>query len=203
MSELYTLGLNAYETGDYQTAKECFEKTIKSNGEFLFQLGANAYKINDYSNALKYFEKAAHLNNSNAMCQLGVMYESGQGVQQDFEKAMAYYQRSSELNNEYGIYNLARIYQKGAKDLEKCPDLYDKLQLKNNDISLDKLLTYLTRENAEKIIKICINTRNDKNNLIEQQARKIKSLEDELLAKRYAPGGEGYLEAKAHFEACL
>ncbi len=144
-------------------------------------------------------------DDSDVLYNLGFIYQSGQGVKQDYGKARELYERADKLNNSNATFTLALMYQNGQgvkQDINKFIEYSDKLYL-TNYILFEKLLTDWKKEDSDKLIKLFTKDRNEKSHLIEQQKSRIKYLEDELLAKKYEPGGEGYFEAKADFEQCL
>lgn len=57
-------------------------------------------KTKDYAKAMKYFRIAAEQGNTDAMVDIGLMYEYGQGVTKDYAEAMKWYQKASEQGNE-------------------------------------------------------------------------------------------------------
>ena len=61
----------------------------------------------DYSKAKEYFLKAAEKGNSDALNNLGKMYDLGKGVEQNFAKAMEYYQKAAERGNPEAFYNIS------------------------------------------------------------------------------------------------
>ncbi len=53
----------------------------------------------DFAEALKWYRMAAHQGDMNAMHNLGVMYDWGQGVQQDWVEAEKWYRKAAELGH--------------------------------------------------------------------------------------------------------
>jgi len=60
-------------------------------GEKYFH-GYYGTKVN-YTKALKWYRKAAELGHKTAQCQLGIMYENGNGVAKDLNEAEKWYKR--------------------------------------------------------------------------------------------------------------
>ena len=63
-----------------------------------------------------------------AACNLGYLYESGVGVEQDWTKAVQWYTRSAERGYARGQYNLAWCYEHGkgvARDRDRAVRLYE------------------------------------------------------------------------------
>ena len=202
---MYTNGKGVKQ--DYEIALKYYESASKLNDSYAMTglghmyMDGNGVK-QDYIRAKKYYKQASKLNNSLAINNLGYLYERGEGVKKDMRKAVKHYEKASKLNDNLAITNLARIYQNESSERVKCLELYDKLYI-NNQTSLDNTLTKLTNTQAVETIKIFIKDRNEKSNLIMQLQSKIKYLEDEIVTIRYEPGGEGYLEAKEHWEEKL
>ena len=53
--------------------------------------------------AVKYFMSAAAYGNSNAMCYLGAVFNTGRGVKRDIENAVYWWKQSSYLLNQYAF----------------------------------------------------------------------------------------------------
>ncbi len=78
-----------------------------------FELGIEAYKISDFTKAAEYYEKGCELKEGAACNNLGVLYESGQGVKQNFSKAAEYYKKGCELKEGKACNNLGVLYKNG------------------------------------------------------------------------------------------
>ena len=79
-----------------------------------------AYERKDYAEAFREFERLASQGDSSAQASLGVLYETGQGVERDYEKALAWYSKSAEQGNDNAQYYLGSMYYTGTgveKDL--------------------------------------------------------------------------------------
>ena len=82
---------------------------------------AYAYKLdqelNEPQKAFEYFNKAAEQHDPEALCNLGVFYENGRGVEKDIEKAGGYYREAAMLGNSLAQYNYAVLLEsEGNKD---------------------------------------------------------------------------------------
>ncbi len=71
------------------------------------------YEQQDFHNAKIWYEKAAAQHNSEALLQLGFMYDEGLGVEQDYIQARKFYQESALLGNASSQFNLAYMYDEG------------------------------------------------------------------------------------------
>lgn len=68
-------------------------------------VGSSSFEDN-IRQAVMNFEKAASMEQSQAMCDLGLIYEHGLNGVVDFDKARLYYERSVKLNNPMAMDNL-------------------------------------------------------------------------------------------------
>lgn len=78
-----------------------------------YYFGRNGYDVN-YLEAAKWFGKAIEVDDTQAMCFLGVMHLIGQGVEQDYILAEKLLQRAAEAGNSNAMYNLALMYKDGS-----------------------------------------------------------------------------------------
>jgi TPR repeat protein len=79
--------------------------------------------------ALELFTKAADQGHAQAQYNLGVMYENGQGVEQDFKEAVKWYQKAADQGLAYAQYNLGVMYEKGQgveQDFKEAVKWYQK-----------------------------------------------------------------------------
>ena len=68
----------------------------------------------NYTEALKWYEIAADNNNSDAMNNLGLMYQNGKGISNpDFSAAAKWYTRGAEMGNPSAMNNLGSLYNTG------------------------------------------------------------------------------------------
>ncbi len=79
------------------------------NRRALFQLGRGFDAGGAYSEARRWYEKAAALGHAPAMSNLGVLYQKGQGVQQDDVEARRWFEKAAALGNELAKTNLATL----------------------------------------------------------------------------------------------
>ena len=57
--------------------------------------------------------QAAEQGNADAQFNLGVMYDTGQGVRQDYAQAVQWYRKAAEQGNAKAQYNLGLMYANG------------------------------------------------------------------------------------------
>ncbi len=91
-----TTAIEAYESGDYQTAHEQFTSlAIKGDPEAQYNLAFMSYGgdgVNqDDGQAIFWFEQAAKLGHASAQDKLAYMYLNGRGVDVDHVQAYAWY----------------------------------------------------------------------------------------------------------------
>ena len=75
--------------------------------------GIEAYAKGDYATAMRLFRPFADQGDANAQNNLGVMYNSGQGVPQDSVTAMSWYRKAADQGHAYAQNNLGVMYANG------------------------------------------------------------------------------------------
>ncbi|MGQ0664206.1 MAG: trypsin-like peptidase domain-containing protein, partial [Pseudomonadota bacterium] len=78
-----------------------------------FAEGAAAYARGDYATALREFLPLARQGHSGAQNNLGVMYETGQGVPQDYAEAVKWYRRAADQGFAKAQFSLGAMYDTG------------------------------------------------------------------------------------------
>lgn len=94
-----------------------------------FSKGVAAYKRNDYVSALKEFQPLAEQGNAKAQYNLGLMYDSGEGVPQSSAKALSWYRKAAAQGHPDAQFNLAVAYKNGdgvPKDMASAVEWYRK-----------------------------------------------------------------------------
>lgn len=92
-----------------------------------FDKGWEAYSKGDFSRAATIWQALAEKGHQTAQINLGAMYDSGQGVNQDPEQAVHWYHAAAEENNAYGQYNLGAMYLSGRgvfRDPDRAVNLF-------------------------------------------------------------------------------
>jgi TPR repeat protein len=64
----------------------------------------------DSAEAVRWYLLAADKGNEEALCFIGKMYETGDGVDQDFSEAMRWYQLAAERGNAGAMFNIGMMY---------------------------------------------------------------------------------------------
>ena len=75
---------------------------VLNNAAFQNYRGEKLYAEQNYGAAMKLFEKAADKGNEDAMLKLGLMYETGKGINQEYKKALEFYDRARRLGSQEG-----------------------------------------------------------------------------------------------------
>jgi hypothetical protein len=72
------------------------------------------YRRGDYATALRLWHSLAEKGDADAQFQLGVMYESGQGVPPNDADAIKWYRQAAEQDDAVAQFNLGVMYAKGG-----------------------------------------------------------------------------------------
>lgn len=72
-----------------------------------------AYERGDFAAALKLFQPLAEQGHAGAQANLGVMYATGRGVEQDFTQAVAWFRKAADQGDPAGQTNLGLVYYHG------------------------------------------------------------------------------------------
>ena len=78
-----------------------------------FQLGWQEYQAGHYDSALGYWVPLADQGDANAQLNVGMMYDTGQGVAEDPARAVRLYRQSAERGHPAAQYNLGMMYASG------------------------------------------------------------------------------------------
>jgi len=78
-----------------------------------FEDGIAAYQRGDFATALKLWRPLAEQGNAQAQNQVGDMYSSGKGVDQDYNKAVTWYRKAADQGYAPGQLNLGSMYLTG------------------------------------------------------------------------------------------
>ena len=89
-----------------------------ANSQYLLgQLyGRDEFRVpTDYTKAAYWWREAANNGHMGGLCNLGVCYMRGNGVNENKVKAIECYKRAAEGNNAQAMYNLGWCYKNGVK----------------------------------------------------------------------------------------
>ncbi len=84
----------------------------------LYQEGTLDVKKN-LKKSIKYFEDASVLDSDSAQYELGVLYQNGNGVDNNILQSKNYYQLASQKNHAKALLALGRLYKNGAEGIPK------------------------------------------------------------------------------------
>jgi TPR repeat protein len=76
-----------------------------------FNKAKEAYQNNDFKSASKYLEISCNKGNGEACAAVGVMFNTGTGIQKDDIKAIDFYSKSCKLKYTQGCINLQQMAQ--------------------------------------------------------------------------------------------
>ncbi len=94
---------------------------------YRYQLGRVHAEMGDWFNAYDNYQQAAAMGSAIALNGIGVMYDFGDGFEQDTTQAAEYYRRASEQGLAVGFANLAWLTEAGdgvTRDLAEALRLY-------------------------------------------------------------------------------
>ena len=84
------------------TAQKGHVKSMVELG--MFAKEGKAGRKKDYGEALKWFELAAEEGNGRALCEIGLLFEEGHGVEKDRGKSLKYFREAAEKGDAEGQY---------------------------------------------------------------------------------------------------
>lgn len=125
-------GIDAYKTGDFETAEWEFLDSAKQgivegqvNVAILYENGQGVTQ--DHLKAAYWYEKAASQGDKTSMFVLGEFYTKGLGIDKDLSHAIIWYNRAANLGELSAQYALGHIYEMGIGtqiDLAKSLKFY-------------------------------------------------------------------------------
>ena len=113
---------------------------IRSLGENYFK--GTGGKPQDYAKAMKYYRIASERGNTDAMVDIGYMYDRGYDVTQDYAEAVKWFRKAAEQGDSVGQCNLGIMYEMEAgvaKDLTQAKYWYEKAAAQGNEDAKNKL----------------------------------------------------------------
>lgn len=141
---------------DLDQASNWFERAaLKKDKNALYHLAMILIKRDDRDMVLvrKLLEQAAALDHPNAQYNLGVMYQKGDGVEENAKKAFFWYEKAANLNLAIAQYNLGMLYFEGAvvdKDEEKARELWQKAADQGLEIAVKLMYSINNYEKLQK-----------------------------------------------------
>lgn len=113
----YNAGMNAFDAGRFEEAKDWFEKGKAEDPRCLYALAVQYYNgkgvKQSYKESTLYYAQAADAGIPQAMTSAGFAYANALGVPEDFEKAVHYLKKAVEHKEFAGQITLAELYAKG------------------------------------------------------------------------------------------
>jgi TPR repeat protein len=119
----YKLGINYYNIGNYKKALKLLKISGEKNVDAQLKLGQihkdgiDNYKHSDFDEALEWYKKAADIENTEALTNIGLIYEELSNMNPDDEQyeKLAYenYTKAAHLNDKNAQYYLAKMYENG------------------------------------------------------------------------------------------
>ncbi|KAH3731365.1 sel1 repeat family protein [Pelomyxa schiedti] len=107
--------------------------TTHSRSSFMMSLAGACFRYGiggvGPDKALLLLQKAADDGNANAMNNLGVCYQNGQGVGKDINQAVSLYKKAADAGNATAMFNLGVCYENGRgvdKDINQAVSLFKK-----------------------------------------------------------------------------
>lgn len=155
-----------YESGEgvernMKQAVEYFEKAAKNGYAAAQSKLGYIYKTNEEflnpERSLYWNSKAASGGDMQALCNLGLSYEFGVGVDKNANKAFELYKQSALLGYDRGMYNLAYCYMRGsgtAEDHVAAAKYFEKAALKGHvNAMYNVAIMYLNGDGVNKDCK--------------------------------------------------
>jgi TPR repeat protein len=84
-----------------------------------YERGKQAYKASDYASARQIWMPLALRGETRAQYSIGLLYEKGQGVEQDLSTALSWYRKAAEQNHADSQHRMAVAYAYGLGGLIK------------------------------------------------------------------------------------
>ena len=124
---------------DYKKALYWYTKAAEQNNIYALQTLADAYKKGslevkvDYKKSFSIYLQLEKLSKhsciyAEVVFNLGVMYEKGEGVDQDYKEAAKWFTKAADLGHMISKYNLGNLYENGfgvKQDFEKAFKLFE------------------------------------------------------------------------------
>jgi len=141
---------------DIDQAVYWFEKAaLKKDKNALYHLAMILIKQEpkDYQNIAKLLESASQLGHPHAQYNLAVMYQKGDGVEQNLDKAFYWYEKAANSNLAIAQYNLGMMYFEGRvveKDELKAKELWQRAANQGLEAAVKLMLSINNYEKLQK-----------------------------------------------------
>jgi Flp pilus assembly protein TadD len=115
--------------------------------------GDRHFRARDYGQARDWFEKAAAAGSSDAMSNLGFIYDHGLGVTQDYMQARLWYEKGAAAGSASAMNNLGWLYNQGhgvGQNNRLAREWYEKAAARGNPVAMYNLgMLYRADHNHE------------------------------------------------------
>jgi len=94
-----------------------------------FKEGLTAYEAKDYDTAMDLWRPLAGQGNAKAQFNIGVMYNNGQGVDEDPVEALVWYRKAADQGHVKALFNIGDAYRTGRgvdKNMNEAVNWYQK-----------------------------------------------------------------------------
>jgi TPR repeat protein len=163
----YKLGINYYNLGNYTEALIWLKKAGENNIDAQLKLaqiykeGIDNYNYSDYNEAIKWYKKAVDKGNTDALTNIGLIYEELSNIDPDNIKnkklAFEYYNKAACLNDRNAQYYLSKMYKNGKyvekNKIEAIKWLKQSGKNGNNDASYELGIYYINKDNDDEGIE--------------------------------------------------
>ncbi len=99
---------------DDENEKRTMKRVKANDPAAMREMGQDRYHEGDYDSALEYYTKAAQLGDLTAHYKLGMMYDTGEGVEKDEEKSVHHWEKAAIGGHPYARHNLACIEEESG-----------------------------------------------------------------------------------------
>jgi TPR repeat protein len=159
----YKLGINNYNLGNYEVALKWLKKAGENNVDAQLKLaqiykeGIDNYIFSDYPEAILWYKKAAEKGNTEALTNIGLIYEDLSNMYPDDTKniklAYEYYNKAACLNDNNAQYLLSKMYENGKyvekNKIEAIKWLIQSGKNGNNNARYELGIYYLDKGNVD------------------------------------------------------
>jgi uncharacterized caspase-like protein len=87
--------------------------TRKVDTAALFARGEERFNAGDVADALPFYRQAADAGDKNAMFRIGLIYENGNGVNEDKAEAMRWYRKAADAGDKSSMFRIGLMYGNG------------------------------------------------------------------------------------------
>jgi peptidoglycan hydrolase-like protein with peptidoglycan-binding domain len=123
-------------------AKPTQASAPQGQADDLLRQGNAARDRKDYAAALNLFRRAASGGDADAMNELGMLYDKGEGVKKNYAVAMRWFRRAADKGNILAMRNVGLLYKAGAgtpRDLNEARNWLNKAAELGDQQSRDEL----------------------------------------------------------------